>query len=79
MVNLDGQVGIGHFTLALPMLPRKKDVGLHYTQFDHTQWTYHAIQNGGAEVVQFGQCLHASQDCRIHSDNRFDVQECESC
>ena len=43
------------------------------------QWTYHAIQNGEAEVVQFGQCLHASQDCGTHSDNRFDAQECESC
>ena len=43
------------------------------------QWTYQAIQNGGAEVVQFEQCLHPSRDCGIHSDNRFDVQECESC
>ena len=33
------------------------------------QWTYHAIQNGGEEVVQFGQCLPPSRDCWIYSDN----------
>ena len=43
------------------------------------QWKYHAIQNEGAEAVHFGQCLHCSRDCGKHSDNRFAVQECESC
>ena len=31
------------------------------------QWRYHAIHNGGAEVVQFGQCLHHSRDCPCSS------------
>ena len=42
------------------------------------QWRYQAIQNGGAEIVHCGQCLHHPRDCGIHSD-KFDVQECESC
>ena len=48
-------------------------------KLNFAQWTYHTIQNRGAEVVQFGQCLHYSGDCGIHPDNRFAVQECESC